>query len=40
MRAINKVPYEVVFSMLPRKEMPEGTEDHTDESVKLEKRVN
>ena len=31
-RAINKVPYEVVFSMLPRKEMPEGTEDHTDES--------
>ena len=24
-RAINKVPYEVVFSMLPRKEMPEGT---------------
>ena len=30
-RAINKVPYEVVFSMLPRKEMPEGTEDQTDE---------
>ena len=30
-RAINEVPYEVVFSMLPRKEMPEGTEDHTDE---------
>ena len=30
-RALNKVPYEVVFSMLPRKEMPEGTEDQTDE---------
>ena len=30
-KAINKVPYEVVYSMLPRKEMPEGTEDHTDE---------
>ena len=31
-RAINKVPYEVVFVVLPRKEMPEGTEDYTDES--------
>ena len=31
-RAINKVPYEVVFGVLPRKEMPEGTVDHTDES--------
>ena len=35
-RAINNVPYEVVFGMLPRKEMPEGTEDdHTDEREQL-----
>ena len=31
-RAINKIPYEVVIGVLPRKEMPERTEDHTDES--------
>ena len=29
--AINNATYEVVFSMLPRKEMLEGAEDHTDE---------
>ena len=29
---LHRAPYGVVFGVLPRKEMPEGTEDHTDES--------